>query len=981
MRVCILGAARSGTTALYTLLQEVMLEVCEDGVDFIYEPFLWSTDCFNDRFENIKHHFKSMNAISIEGIYHHRNLPMLIQDPEKYKNNEYLQQLFQIQKVGRNQLVKFIRANGRYRVLKAIAPDAKFIFIIRNPADVLNSIAANFSFYGREFHKDDFPRFLTEVNETFQTDFARKDFATQTEKEAFYWLYMNRFALESFESAPGNPLLICYETLMRDRKACLERICGYLNVPVKQHFYDMFTTNVGPITYHRRISKDNLDLYDHYLETYMRLLTRHDIEFTFSKNDILKKYKVGKTSMPPGQELHGRTPLDLIRKISEGEEVIRQKDEELRRKDKEIRDKDHAIDLLRVTLREERHQHVPFFKKRLPLLSTVLTGRKPVVSERPKPFCAGMDHMGEAWHEVFEIIKPSLSNYSMGVVGFMESHISGITENDPCTDLPWIGIVHTPPDLPEHRLYTYPMGKLKQAADFEIPSWKKVRDQCLGLVALSEYHAAHLRDVTGKPVEAIRHPVPGGRTPWSWEAFAANPDKCIIQPDERLARPFAIHMLPETGYQKVWWRDEKLASADVVALEEMFLKNQHILFDFMKEGVIVDALPGIDIRQAALSKNIAFAHLYTNAIPSILMECLAGNTPILINPLPAVKEYLGDEYPLYYYSYEDAAQKAEDQALIKETHAYMDHLPLKKVLSIDSFLDQFHAFCDALGAHPKPGASKEDDLQHNADGSEYRNKIIYDVGMHIGQDTEFYLRKGFKVVAIEANPALVETAEKRFHRHISDGSLAIVNAGIVESDTDERLTFYVNDDLPEWSSFIKELATRNNSRYHEVDVPCRTLDSIIKEYGTPYYVKIDIEGHDKIALKSLENLTTRPKYVSVENGNNGMLDILISMGYNSFKYVQQNNVSGVRMPYPSREGRYIHHRFDPGASGPFGEESPGDWLSAASVRKEIAKVWNPETGEKNPAHKDDIHGWFDLHAKTENYQDDDPLKGIKNINQ
>jgi hypothetical protein len=37
--------------------------------------------------------------------------------------------------------------------------------------------------------------------------------------------------------------------------------------------------------------------------------------------------------------------------------------------------------------------------------------------------------------------------------------------------------------------------------------------------------------------------------------------------------------------------------------------------------------------------------------------------------------------------------------------------------------------------------------------------LIYDVGMHTGQDTEFYLAKGFNVIAIEANPLLMQKAQ------------------------------------------------------------------------------------------------------------------------------------------------------------------------------------------------------------------------------
>ena len=37
-------------------------------------------------------------------------------------------------------------------------------------------------------------------------------------------------------------------------------------------------------------------------------------------------------------------------------------------------------------------------------------------------------------------------------------------------------------------------------------------------------------------------------------------------------------------------------------------------------------------------------------------------------------------------------------------------------------------------------------------------RLIIDVGMHNGDDTAFYLAKGFEVVAVEANAALVEAA-------------------------------------------------------------------------------------------------------------------------------------------------------------------------------------------------------------------------------
>ena len=38
----------------------------------------------------------------------------------------------------------------------------------------------------------------------------------------------------------------------------------------------------------------------------------------------------------------------------------------------------------------------------------------------------------------------------------------------------------------------------------------------------------------------------------------------------------------------------------------------------------------------------------------------------------------------------------------------------------------------------------------------YDPNLIYDVGLHLGEDTEYYLKKGFRVIAFEANPELVD---------------------------------------------------------------------------------------------------------------------------------------------------------------------------------------------------------------------------------
>ena len=58
-----------------------------------------------------------------------------------------------------------------------------------------------------------------------------------------------------------------------------------------------------------------------------------------------------------------------------------------------------------------------------------------------------------------------------------------------------------------------------------------------------------------------------------------------------------------------------------------------------------------------------------------------------------------------------------------------------------------------------------------------KNKnLIYDVGMHRGQDTDFYLKKGYEVIAFEANPDNADFGRKRFSKEIEEGRIDLLSA-------------------------------------------------------------------------------------------------------------------------------------------------------------------------------------------------------------
>ncbi|MCK4664381.1 MAG: sulfotransferase [Bacteroidales bacterium] len=316
MKVCILGVARSGTTAIYSLLQEIMLENLT-SVDFVYEPFLWNTESFNSRFEEIGFNFKYNSSISIEGIYNHQKLPMFIGNPDKYKSNKYLNRLFHSNDPNKNMLVKLIKANGRYSLIREICPDCKMIFTLRNPIDSVYSIISKFSYYGGEFHKDDYSRFKNEVINKFKINLDQQNITAKIDKELAYWYYMNKFTLESFKDTGSRPLIICHEEYLNNRKDFIIQICKYLDYDYNPDYLTFSKKMKGAVTKMFNISQSELNVLSSYWDKYIQLLKENRIEFNVDLDTILNKYNIRNKKCIKENNYYGLSPLIIYHKVNE----------------------------------------------------------------------------------------------------------------------------------------------------------------------------------------------------------------------------------------------------------------------------------------------------------------------------------------------------------------------------------------------------------------------------------------------------------------------------------------------------------------------------------------------------------------------------------------------------------------------------------------------------------------------------------------
>ncbi|MBY8974306.1 FkbM family methyltransferase [Rhodobacteraceae bacterium NNCM2] len=232
--------------------------------------------------------------------------------------------------------------------------------------------------------------------------------------------------------------------------------------------------------------------------------------------------------------------------------------------------------------------------------------------------------------------------------------------------------------------------------------------------------------------------------------------------------------------------------------------------------------------------------------------------------------------------------------------------------------------------------------------------LIFDIGLHKGEDTTFYLKKGFRVIAVEANPTLCDAAREKFSEEIASGQLTLVNGCI--SDEGGTVDFFVNNQVSEWSSFDKELGSRQFGST-KIEVPSVSTLDLFAEHGVPYYMKIDIEGADGIPVRELWKTRERPVYVSYEAATIETAAILFCLGYRRFAVARQRAVPDTRLPNPATEGEYVDYTFPLGSSGAFGTEVNGRWGSLEDCAREHVVV--KYLYRDIPGHPND---WADIHA-------------------
>ncbi len=287
---------------------------------------------------------------------------------------------------------------------------------------------------------------------------------------------------------------------------------------------------------------------------------------------------------------------------------------------------------------------------------------------------------------------------------------------------PWIGIIHHTFDT------THSDFNCKRL--FENPVFLRALRHCRGLVALSDYLAAQIKEALALascfqrvPVTTIYHPTQTVSTRFSWAAYVRNPDRKLVQIGAWLRRPYSIYALrlskrskirkaalrgknmdayfPPSGLEVAlggltpeWAGDVAYTCCGVSRGGTTSNKFVDGLLHAVSESIgSVEVMGPLDDEayDDLLSKNVVFLDLVDCSAVNTVIECIVRDTPVVVNRHPALEEVLGKSYPGFYSDAQEQVPRLLTHACLRAMHQHMVRMD-KKRFEISTFLSSLQAF-------------------------------------------------------------------------------------------------------------------------------------------------------------------------------------------------------------------------------------------------------------------------------------------------
>ena len=158
----------------------------------------------------------------------------------------------------------------------------------------------------------------------------------------------------------------------------------------------------------------------------------------------------------------------------------------------------------------------------------------------------------------------------------------------------------------------------------------------------------------------------------------------------------------------------------------------------------------------------------------------------------------------------------------------------------------------SLGIYYRPSRRAALDRMHARFAAS--GDLAFDIGSHVGDRVASFRRLGMRVVAVEPQPVLARLLRLLYGL---DPKVTVVEAALGAAPGE--LMMHLNLDNPTVSTVSADFvhaahtdpAWRGQHWERQVAVPVTTLDALIRRFGEPRFVKIDVEGVEDQVLRGL----------------------------------------------------------------------------------------------------------------------------------
>jgi len=282
----------------------------------------------------------------------------------------------------------------------------------------------------------------------------------------------------------------------------------------------------------------------------------------------------------------------------------------------------------------------------------------------------GSEHHRSGWPWVMRSLEVVHSYQGIYFEDFVDRTFTHGRRTNPYIK-PWVGVFHNPHNMP-------PWFDWRQTPQlvFQTRVFRESLKHLKLAIALSDYLGDWLRENLEVPVIATPHPTEVPATLFDPNMYLHNTRKKAIQVGWWLRNTDAIYQLKCPGqFQRT-----------ALKLQERWVKEAESRVSEYWEALgtrsYVDGVVDVKWIENAqydkmLSRNVVFVEFFDSSANNAVVECIARNTPIIVNRHPAIEEYLGADYPLFYEKFSDAGDLFTDEQIIKG-HEYLRDMDMTR---------------------------------------------------------------------------------------------------------------------------------------------------------------------------------------------------------------------------------------------------------------------------------------------------------------